>query len=53
MTVSVRNYNVYSTCLTYHIKILLGNFNGKVGREDIFKLTAVHTEVVIIMGLEL
>jgi hypothetical protein len=23
----------------YHIKILLGNFNAKVGREDILKLT--------------
>jgi hypothetical protein len=23
----------------YHVKILLGNFNAKVGREDIFKIT--------------
>jgi hypothetical protein len=23
----------------YHMKILLGDFNAKVGREDIFKLT--------------
>jgi hypothetical protein len=23
----------------YHMKILLGGFNGKVGRENIFKLT--------------
>jgi hypothetical protein len=23
----------------YHVKILLGDYNGKVGREDIFKLT--------------
>jgi hypothetical protein len=23
----------------YHMKIILGNFNAKVGREDIFKLT--------------
>jgi hypothetical protein len=23
----------------YHVKILLGDFNAKVGREDIFKLT--------------
>jgi hypothetical protein len=23
----------------YHMKILLGNFNAKVGREDIFKPT--------------
>ena len=23
----------------YHIKILLGDFNAKLGREDIFKLT--------------
>jgi hypothetical protein len=27
----------------YHMKILLGDFNAKVGREDIFKLT-VGTE---------
>jgi hypothetical protein len=25
--------------LKYHMKILLGDFNAKVGREDIFKLT--------------
>jgi hypothetical protein len=28
---------VYDQFLRYHIKILLGDFNAKVGREDIFK----------------
>jgi hypothetical protein len=36
----MRNWNVYSmNSLNYHIKILLGNFNAKVGREDISKPT--------------
>jgi hypothetical protein len=26
----------------YHVKILLGDFNAKVGREDIFKPTIGH-----------
>jgi hypothetical protein len=26
----------------YHMKILLGHINAKVGREDIFKLTVVN-----------
>jgi exonuclease III len=28
---------VFDEFLKYHIKILLGDFNAKVGREDIFK----------------
>jgi hypothetical protein len=28
--------------LKYHMSILLGNFNAKGGREDIFKLTIVN-----------
>jgi exonuclease III len=28
---------VFDKCLKYHMKILLGDFNAKVGREDIFK----------------
>jgi endonuclease/exonuclease/phosphatase family metal-dependent hydrolase len=30
---------VFDTFPKYHMKILLGDFNVKVGREDIFKLT--------------
>jgi hypothetical protein len=30
---------VFDNFPKYHMKILLGNFNAKVGREDIFKLT--------------
>jgi hypothetical protein len=35
------------------MKILLGDFNAKVGREHIFKpAMRVHTKLVIIMELE-
>jgi hypothetical protein len=30
---------VYNKFPKYHVKILLGNFNAKVGKEDIFKQT--------------
>jgi hypothetical protein len=30
---------MFDKFLKYHMKILLGDFNAKVGREDIFKLT--------------
>jgi hypothetical protein len=39
----------------YHIKILLGNFNAKVGREGIFKPTAGNKnlhEISMIMELD-
>jgi hypothetical protein len=39
----------------YHTKILLGDFNAKVGREDIFKPTIVkkvYTKLVMIMELD-
>jgi hypothetical protein len=39
----------------YHMSILLGNFNAKVGREDIFKPTIgmkVYMKLVTIMELE-
>jgi hypothetical protein len=36
----------------YHMKLLLGNFNAKVGREEIFKLMKVYTKLVMIMELE-
>jgi exonuclease III len=38
----------------YHMKILLGDFNAKVGREDIFKPTIgneVYMKLVMIMKL--
>jgi hypothetical protein len=34
----------------YHMKILLGDFNAKIGREDIFK--PVCTKLVMTMELE-
>ena len=39
----------------YHMKILLGDFNAKVGRENIFKPTIGnerHIRIVMIMVLE-
>jgi hypothetical protein len=35
----------------YHTKILLGDFNAKLGREDMFKLTTrrVHMKIVMTM----
>jgi hypothetical protein len=39
----------------YHMKILLGDYNAKLGKEDIFKSTIgrrVYMKVVMIMGLE-
>ena len=30
---------VFNHFLKYHLKIVLGDFNAKLGREDIFKLT--------------
>jgi hypothetical protein len=32
--------HVFDKLPRYHMKILLGDFNDKVGREDIFKLTS-------------
>jgi hypothetical protein len=46
--------NVFDKLVIYHMKILLGNFNAKVGMEDIFKLTtgneSLH-EISMIMEL--
>ena len=36
----------------YHMKILLGDFNAKVGRENIFKTTIGQESMVMIMGLD-
>jgi hypothetical protein len=35
----MRNWNVFDKFPKYHMKILLGDFNSKVGREEIFKPT--------------
>jgi hypothetical protein len=33
----MRNWNVFDKFPKYHTKILVGDLNAKVGREDIFK----------------
>jgi hypothetical protein len=47
--------HIFNKFPRYHMKILLGDLNAKVGREDIFKLTigneSLH-EISMIMGLE-
>jgi hypothetical protein len=35
--IKVRNWNVFDKLHKYHMKILLGGFNAKIGREDILK----------------
>jgi endonuclease/exonuclease/phosphatase family metal-dependent hydrolase len=35
----MRNWNVFKNFPKYHMKILLGDFNAKVSKEDIFKQT--------------
>jgi hypothetical protein len=35
----MRNWNMFDKFPKYHKKPLLGDFNAKVDREDIFKLT--------------
>jgi hypothetical protein len=45
---------VFDNFPKYHMKILLGDFNAKVGKEDIFKPTIeneVCTKLVMIMEL--
>jgi len=40
---------------TYHVTVLLGDFNAKMGRENIFKLKMgmrVYIKIVMIMVLE-
>jgi hypothetical protein len=47
--------HVFDQFPRYDMKILLGDFNAKVGREDIFKPTIGNecsTKLVIIMELE-
>jgi hypothetical protein len=38
-TTPTRYCNVFNKFSKYHMKILLGDFNDKVGKEDIFKPT--------------
>jgi hypothetical protein len=43
--------HVFHQFLKYHMKILLGDFNANVWREDIFKPTMRHyMKLVMIMG---
>jgi exonuclease III len=45
---------VFDKLTKYHMKILLGDFNAKVGREDIFNRQLgmkVYTKLVMIMKL--
>jgi hypothetical protein len=47
--------HVFDRFPKYHTKILLGDFNAKVGREDIFKPTTemrVYTKLITIMESE-
>jgi hypothetical protein len=47
--------HVFDKFPKYHMKILLGEFNAKVGKEDIFKPTVgmrVYTKLVMIMELQ-
>jgi hypothetical protein len=37
----------------YHMKILLGDFNAKVGREDIFEPTMNEIYTKLVMTVEL
>jgi hypothetical protein len=50
----MRNWNVFDKFLKYHMKILLGDFNAKVGKEDIFKPTIGNESLhKIVMTMEL
>jgi endonuclease/exonuclease/phosphatase family metal-dependent hydrolase len=40
--------HVFDKFSKYHMKILIGDFNAKVGRDDIFKLTIVNESLHII-----
>jgi len=42
---------IFNQFLKYHMKILFEDFNGKVGREDIFKLrgASIYMKLVILM----
>jgi exonuclease III len=43
---------IYDKFPKYHMKILLGDLNAKVSREDIFMEMKVYTKLVMIMVLE-
>jgi exonuclease III len=44
---------VFDKISTCHTKILLGDFNAKVGREDIFKPTIGNESLHVVMILKL
>jgi hypothetical protein len=42
----------FNQFMKYHMKILLGDFNEKVGTEEIFKpTTVVYMKLVLILGV--
>jgi hypothetical protein len=52
---SMRNWNVFYKFPKYHMKILFGDFNAKVGREDILNRQLgmkVYMKLVMILELE-
>jgi len=46
--------HVFSQFLKYHMKIMSGDFNAKIGREDIFKQLRMRTYMKsgMIIGLQ-
>jgi hypothetical protein len=47
--------HVFDKFSKYHMKMMLGNFSSKLGREDIFKPTIrmkVYTKLVTVVELE-
>jgi hypothetical protein len=44
---------IFDKCPKYHMKILLGDLNAKVGREDIFKPTIENECLKSVMIMEL
>jgi hypothetical protein len=55
LNVHVPTEHVFDKFSKYHMNILLGDFNAKVGKEYIFKLTVgmkVYTKLIMVMELQ-